>query len=425
MADQIFVLKQERATRVRSLEIELLPPLRSYDMRAVPDAGLYTAMPIRIMHIVDSLGKGGLENGLANLIDRLDQSHFEHVVFALRRLGPNAERLHDRVQIVCLGKTDGAFPVQLPALARAIREFRPNIVHSRNWAAIEAVLAGRWARSCALVHSEHGLDSDPKTKEPWRRICFRRLAFELADRVLSVSDQLRELHARRTRFPAHRITVIHNGVDSRRFSPDHVVRARVREELGLAEGDFCIGCVGNLAPVKDHMTLLKAVDGIAAAGMNFRLLLLGEGPELSKLQEFVNGHPDWREKVSFLGSSGRVPEMLKAMDAYVLCSLTEGISNSLLEAMATGLPVAVTAAGGNPEVVVQGDSGLLFPIGDFRQLTELLLLLKTRKELDEKLGQNALRRVREHFSLDSMVRKYEQVYESVAKTAPARVAAGV
>jgi len=113
------------------------------------------------------------------------------------------------------------------------------------------------------------------------------------------------------------------------------------------------------------------------------------------------------------------------MDAYVLCSLTEGISNSLLEAMATGLPVAVTAAGGNPEVVVQGDSGLLFPIGDFRQLTELLLLLKTRKELDEKLGQNALRRVREHFSLDSMVRKYEQVYESVAKTAPARVAAGV
>lgn len=382
-------------------------------------------MRIRVMHVVDSLGQGGLENGLVNLIERLDSSHFEHVVITLRLLGPNADRIRDRVPTVCLVKTQQNSRIQAPALAGAIRKFKPDIVHSRNWAAIEAVIAGRWVGSCALVHSEHGLDAAANSRELWRRTCFRRLAFELADRVLSVSHQLRDLHARRTGFPAHKITVIHNGVDNRRFSPDSLTRARVRAEFGLADHDFCIGCVANLLPEKDHLTLLRSVARMAEAGANFRLLLLGEGPERPKLEQFVNTYSEWGKQVCFLGSSNRVPELLNAMDAYVLCSITEGISNSLLEAMATGLAVAVTATGGNPEVVIHNDSGLLFPSGDFQELADLLLLLRTRRELREGLGQNALRRTREHFSLYSMVQKYEHVYESLATTAPAHVAATV
>src|SRR5678816_4485515 len=96
---------------------------------------------------------------------------------------------------------------------RGIREVRPDVVHCRNWAAVEAVMAGKWVRSCPVVHSEHGLESNANAKEPWRRTCFRRLACELADRVVSVSYQLRDLHARRTDFPANKIEVIHNGVD--------------------------------------------------------------------------------------------------------------------------------------------------------------------------------------------------------------------
>ena len=102
---------------------------------------------------------------------------------------------------------------------------------------------------------------------------------------------------------------------------------------------------------------------MAEAGGGWRLLLIGEGPERSELQSFVNSHPKLLERTSFLGSSGQVPELLQAMDVYVLSSVAEGISNSLLEAMATGLPVIATAVGGNPEVVVDGDSGLLFPPG--------------------------------------------------------------
>src|SRR6185503_14688697 len=147
-------------------------------------------------------------------------------------------------------------------------------------------------------------------------------------------------------------------------------------ELGLSEHEFCIGCVGNFFPVKGHITMLQSLQRFAANVKDWRLVLIGEGPERSKLESFVDSHPEWKRRVSFLGLSHRVPEMMNALDVYVLPSVAEGISNSLLEAMATGLPVIATATGGNPEVVIDGESGLLFPVGDADALTDHLLLLE-------------------------------------------------
>lgn len=381
--------------------------------------------PTRILHVVDSLGKGGLENGLVNLIGRLNSDRFEHVVCAVRRLGPNAERLEAAgARVICLD-TQAVSRFQAATLVRTIRDINPDLVHSRNWAGIEAVLAGRWARSRGLIHSEHGLEADTSIKEPWRRNWFRRLAFELADRVLTVSHQLRDLHAKRTGFPAQRITVIHNGVDSRRFQPDPAIRARVREELGFSPSEFCIGCVGNLTPVKDYPTALRGLDSFDQACDNWRLVVVGEGPERPKLEEIVNAHPRWKNRVTFLGLSHRVPELLAAMDVYLLSSVIEGISNSLLEAMASGLPAVATAVGGNPEVVVDGESGLLFPAGDFKKLAEQLLLIREQAELRASLARRARQRVREEFSIDSMVRKYQAVYEGLTAMAPVRTAVTV
>jgi sugar transferase (PEP-CTERM/EpsH1 system associated) len=385
-------------------------------------------MSTRILHVVDNLGKGGLENGLVNVIQHSDPSRFEHVVYAIRQLGPNAERLAEiGVRVICQGKRDTDSQIQIPRLVHAIRAIRPDIVHSRNWAAVEAVIAGRWVGSCKLVHSEHGLEADANAGEPRRRVWFRRLAYEMADRVLSVSYQLRDLHSRRTGFNADRITVIHNGVDRERFFPDPVARVRVREELGLSENDFCIGCVGNFFPVKGHITALQAMDGLAGGEKNWRLLLIGDGPERSNLEAFVNSRPQWAKHVSFLGVSHRVPEMMNALDVYVLPSIAEGISNSLLEAMATGLPVIATETGGNPEVIADEHSGLLFPVGDAGRLTEHLLVLVRERERRMRLAQSALRRVREEFSLEAMIGKYEHLYASLGRTAaiPVQAAAGV
>jgi sugar transferase (PEP-CTERM/EpsH1 system associated) len=382
-------------------------------------------MPIRIMHVVDHLGKGGLENGLVNLINGLDPDRFEHVVYAMRQLGPNADRLPASVRVICMGKRDTDFPIQVRRLTRDIRAVDPHVVHSRNWGTVEAVAAARWVRNCAVVHSEHGLETDAGAKEPWRRTCFRRLAFEMADRVLAVSNQLRDLHARRTGFAARRITVIHNGVNEKRFFPDAAARSRMRAELGIAEGEFCIGCVGNLLPVKDHLTALKAVSRIAGVMRRWKLIIAGEGSERPRLEAFLREHPEWKAQVSLLGITDRIPELLNAMDVYVLPSLSEGISNSLLEAMSTGLPVIATEAGGNPEVVEDEKSGLRFSPGDSAKLAEQLLMLEGNREMRAQLAKQAISRMRQDFSIDSMIRNYARLYEGLGRkiaAAPVRAA---
>jgi glycosyltransferase involved in cell wall biosynthesis len=327
---------------------------------------------------------------------------------------------------VCLETEARGTRIQIPAVARTIREFQPDIVHSRNWGAIEGVFAGRWAGRCALVHSEHGLASESDAPEPRRRTWLRRLAFGLADRVVAVSEQLRKHHASRTGFQERRIAVIHNGVDNQRFRPNPETRSRVRQELGLSDSEFSIGAVGNLFPVKDHMTLLRAASEFGRRHSEWRLLVIGDGPELPRLEELAAAQPALGQHVLFLRSSDCVPELLQAMDAYVLSSVFEGISNSLLEAMATGVPVLATAVGGNPEVVVDGVSGLLFQAGNAARLAGHLETLRAEPETRARLSREAQRRVAEHFSLTSMVREYAQLYESLrpAPAAPERAMAG-
>jgi glycosyltransferase involved in cell wall biosynthesis len=264
-----------------------------------------------------------------------------------------------------------------------------------------------------VVHSEHGIDSQFSVREPLRRTGFRRAAFELADQVICVSNQLRSYHASRTGFSQQRITVIHNGVDVERFAADPERRAAARRDLGLSENNFCIGCIGNLTPVKDYMTLFRAMARVAHGCADWRVIIVGDGPLRDQLENFVR-ESALRDQVSFHGLTERVSDFLNAFDVYALTSVSEGISNSLLESMATGLPVVVTATGGNPEVVADKESGLLFPVGDFEKLAEHLLLLKARPDLRLDFGRQARRRVNEEFSIDSMIQRYHCLYTSLA-----------
>jgi len=369
--------------------------------------------PIRIMHVVEALGVGGgVEHGLANLIERMDRHRFEHVVCAVFRLGPQLERYTaDRVRVVCLNQKGRS---QVVALVQAIREVKPVIVHSRNWGTLEAVIAARWARACSVIHSEHGVEVNP-AGEPRRRTWMRRIGFELAHRVFSVSYQLRDTLANRTGFPPDKIDVIHNGVEMRKFGAGASRLRSFRQALEIPEREFCIGCVGRLNRIKDYPTILAAAKIFARACDSWRLLIAGSGPELPALQEIVNADHSLRERVKLLGpvKTERVPEFLHSLDAYVLPSLWEGISNSLLEAMAAGLPVIATNAGGNPEVVEDGKSGLLFPVGDAARLAEQLTLLYRRPDTRLQFGGEAVEKMQREFSLEAMVRNYEQMYTAL------------
>ena len=368
-------------------------------------------MSIRVMHVVEALGVGGgVEHGIANLIERMDPRRFEHVVCSVFRLGPHLERYPaDRVRVMCLNQTSRT---QVVPLARAIRDVRPQIVHSRNWGTLDSIVAARCVRQCPVVHSEHGAETDP-SGDPRRRGWLRRIAFELAHQVFCVSYRLRDSLVRQTGFPAGRIHVIHNGVDLGKFQQQTSARQRVRRELDIEDSQFCIGCVGRLNRVKDYATMLRAARLFGMSNTSWLLLIAGAGPELGMLERMVDDDPTLRGHVRFLGNVQRVPEFLSALDVYALPSLWEGISNSLLEAMAAGLPVVASDIGGNPEVVVDGESGLLFPVGDVAQLADRLSLLHRQPDVRERLGARGSQRIRQEFALETMVRGYERMYTAM------------
>jgi sugar transferase (PEP-CTERM/EpsH1 system associated) len=368
-------------------------------------------MAIRIMHVVEAVGVGGgVENGIANLIARMDATRYEHVLCTVAQVGPHTERFPAaRLRIVSLNQRPRRFQSQVAPLTRVVRELQPDVVHSRNWGALEAVFAARWAGAGMAIHSEHGLEMTPAA-EPRRRRWLRRAAFEAAHHVFAVSSGLRDTLARSTGFPCWKFGVIHNGVDTRRFRPDGAMRRRFRAELGIGEDEFCIGSVGRLDRVKDYPTVLRALERFSGACTSWRLLIAGEGVERAALQALAAQSGTLRGRVLFLGACQRVPELLTAMDAYVLSSTFEGLSNSLLEAMASGAAVLATKVGGNPELVVDEESGLLFSAGDAAALADGLTRLYLCEEERRRLAAAAVSRVVREFSLDAMVDQYEALY---------------
>ncbi len=295
-----------------------------------------------------------------------------------------------------------------------MRAYRPHIVHSRNWGAIEAVPAARLARVPVVIHSEHGYELEMIDGLSRRQQIFRRLAYAMADAVFTVSQDLRDYHARQAGIPASRIRVIYNGVDTGKFAPRREMRLQARNQLGLPEGSFVVGAVGRLVPIKDHTTLLKAVEVLAHRGIEVRVLLVGAGPELGRLERYVANSAVLAQRVLFCGSSDSVADLLNAMDVFVLSSVSEGMSNTLLEAMASGLPAVATRAGGNPELIEEGCSGWLFRPGDDADLAGRLEQLASHAELRQELGRRARKRAMEHFSIERMIQEYQNLYRELA-----------
>jgi glycosyltransferase involved in cell wall biosynthesis len=238
----------------------------------------------------------------------------------------------------------------------------------------------------------------------------RRLAWSMADTVFAVSRELRDFHAAQAGIRADRIRVLCNGVDIHKFAPDPSSRMRIRSELGISSADFVVGAAGRIVPIKDYETLIRAVAVAAAKPLDFRLILVGDGPELARLRELARSLPGVESRFVALGRRDDVPALLSAMDVFVQPSLREGMSNTVLEAMASGLPPIVTRVGGNPELVNGDECGCLFKPGDVDHLSGLLSMLAGNRALGKKIGHAARRRVQERFSDEAMLKNYRQLY---------------
>jgi sugar transferase (PEP-CTERM/EpsH1 system associated) len=369
---------------------------------------------LRVLHVVNRLELGGTESGILRVAAGLGGEEFLHAVCTAR--GHSAEfaaRHSFSGQIFDATGPESRFQILVYRFAQIIRDFRPHVVHSRNWGAIEAVFAARLAGVPAIIHSEHGYELEILEGLPLRQRLFRRAAYAAADAVFTVSSDLRDFHARQAGVSTSSIDVIPNGVDSDRFAPRPQKQSACRAALGLPDTSFLVGTVGRLVPIKDQALLLRAARVLDDRGVNVSVALAGEGPELEQLRTLA-GALSLSSRVHFLGASRSIPDFLNALDVFVLPSVSEGMSNTVLEAMSSGLPVIATSVGGNPELIEDQVSGRLFQSGDLIKLAEYLLNLAKDQQIRRALGAMARARILGSYRLDSMLDRYRNLYQRLA-----------
>jgi sugar transferase (PEP-CTERM/EpsH1 system associated) len=407
------------------METELSPTSEVSAQNAIPakeptgPAGKSThAAPprLRVLHIFTHLILGGTELTAFRMISHLDPSVFENQLCGIRGVDPAVVTLRcPEASVVSLPRGEQPSRSQILSLMRLIKVHQPHIVHSRNWGAIEAVIASKLAGVPVVIHSEHGYEMDTLAGLPLRRRLFRRAAYHMAGAVFAVTKELQQFHSRQAWVSPSRIRVISNGIDTSLFSPQPHLRQSILQKAGVDPARFVIGSVGRLVPIKDHATLLKAAEELIQRKLDIHVILVGDGQELVHLQEFVANSGLLKNRVSFLGRSDKVSDVLNALDVFVLPSVSEGMSNTLIEAMACEIPVLATRVGGNPEVVGDEFADDLFAPGDSHGLADRLERLSQNEEWRRNLGKAARRRAVAMFSLDRMVLDYQRLYLELAE----------
>jgi sugar transferase (PEP-CTERM/EpsH1 system associated) len=361
--------------------------------------------PPLVAHVVDYFEAGGLENGLANLINEMPRETYRHAVLCVKGYTMFRERVRERdVPFVDLGKKPGTDPAWYGRLWRELRRLRPAIVHTRNLGTLDAQPVAAAACAAVRIHGEHGRDVWDIDGTRRKYTLLRKVIDPCIHQYVAVSSDLEGWLARVVHATPARVARIHNGVDTHRFRP----------APSRAHGPFVIGTVGRMAEVKDHSTLVKAflhmIEREPDLRSRVRLTIAGDGPLRERCLALARAAG--AEELCWMpGRRNDIPDVLRSLDLFVLPSLAEGTSNTILEAMATGLPVVATAVGGNPELVVDGATGTLVPAADSLALAAAMRRYVGDRCLGARHGDAGRRRAETEFSLAAMVAAYTALYD--------------
>lgn len=375
--------------------------------------------PPLIAHILYRFDVGGLENGVVNLINRIPNDRYQHVIISLTDATDFKNRIKNpNVEIFCLHKKPGQDFAYLWRLWKLLRKLKPSITHTRNLAALETVVIAFLAGVPRRVHSEHGwgMADLHGTNRKYRLL--RRGMSQLVHRYIGLSKHIESYLHNDVGIPKAKLTQLYNGVDETRFNAE----SNKEKHKNLFPSGFItldsivIGTVGRMEPVKDQLALANAFIRVhelsESERPNLRLVIIGDGelraPIQKRLQEAGVSAQAWLP-----GSHDQVSALMQAMDIFVLPSRNEGISNTILEAMASGLPIVATRVGGNPELVVENETGVLVPADDPTALAGALLMYVNNPDQRSKQGRAGRARIEQYFKLEHMVNNYLSVYDSL------------
>ncbi len=369
--------------------------------------GTASPQPFRVMHVVLSLAAGGTERLVIEICRRLGPSSAP-VVCCLDAPGEWASELTSiGVAVEALRRRPGFRPSLAWRIARLATQYRVSVLHCHHYSPyVYGALATLLSPRIGLIFTEHGRLSDTAPSRK-RRLVNPWLA-RIPGRIFAVSGELKR-HMAAEGFPERRVEVIYNGIAAVTERVANEGRA-VRAELGLPHDAMVIGSVARLDPVKNLSLLLRAHAFLLASQPRAQVVIVGAGLELQAL-EAETRRLGTSEQVRFVGHRPDARRLMSAFDIYVNCSNYEGVSLTILEAMAAGLPVVATRVGGNPEVVVDRETGILVPGREPAPLADALATLSADPEIRRRMGEAGTSRVEREFSIERMVADYRRAYE--------------
>jgi len=362
--------------------------------------------PIRVLHVVNSLDPGGMENGVVNIIRALSED-FEFEVGCLHRKGAFAQRLPKPEIVKVLGKQDGFSFRAIQELALEITRFSPDLIHSHNLGPlIYAALASVGGVRVPILHGEHS-QLTPEECSP-RRMLQRKVLYRFCRQIHTVSHSQRS-ELRDKGFS--RVGVIVNGVDSKRFSPGKAEERKI--QLGIPPQAVVVGMVGRFGPFKGHTPLLEAFKSLSVEFSDLHLLIVGGGgPKEEEIRQKAKEMEN--ERIHFTGFQSDPVSFYQAMDFLIVPSFNEGLSNAVLEAMACGVPVLANAASGQAEVISSGKDGMVIDLGSPEKISAAIRKVLNSKDDLSSWGEAAREKAVREFSLESMVQGYAKLYRTMA-----------
>lgn len=366
---------------------------------------------LKILQVVDSLDAGGMEAQLVSLMNRLDPAAFQFHVVCLRHEGVHAARLREGIQVTALRKAEG-FQWKVVKQMQALLHDGYDLVHTHNWAPlVYAALATRGGRSVPIFHGEHAQLN--ASERGWKKLWLRKLLYRACAGVHTVSaGQRQELLA--GGLTHHRLLALINGVDTQRFHP--AAREEARRKVQLPEEGRVIGIVARFGSFKRHAALVQAFEKVASSCADLRLLMVGEGgPEKEAVAKQVAASPVSSRIIMAGYQSDPVP-WYQAMDALIVPSSNEGLSNATLEAMACGVPVLTNDICGARELLGNDEGGWVRDLGTVDKLSgELQMLLSFPADRWQEQGSRGRARAESVFSWDGMARAYAQAFSDCAR----------
>lgn len=363
----------------------------------------------KVLYVIAQLGSGGTESQLLHLVRRIDRSRFEPEIATFTAGGTLSAAFAAECPVHTLPKRPIDEPKVMGSLCRLIRKLRPSILHTclfpANW---RGCIAGRLSRVPVVIGSVRNVST---WMGPSSRLVERSATWG-ADAVIVNAPAVGRYMVDVVRVRADRLRLIPNGVDTTTFRPRREGDIDVRSAIWGGERVEVIGSVMSLTGKKNPRMLVEAARRVVEVRPSARFVLAGEGPLRGSIEEWI-ASSDLHGKFRLLGFRDDTPDLIRSFDVLALTSDREGMPNIVLEAMATGIPVAGTAVGGTVDLVREEETGKLVPPGDASALADALLSILRDREAASRMGEAARRIVRADFAMERMVERTMGLYDEL------------